>query len=194
MADIDINELQNITALADADELLAIVAGLGKNVTWAKVKELLTAQLPEATASSKGLLSNTVFNRIKHLNNSETLVLSIGEIVKLGRFTNSHNHGGSILFLIANSQNAASVHVHFCRAYLDGYFNFKAYVQGGSASYYNKFSLKKNGDYYDLYMHVSAGNSIPTKIDLIGLNSFEPDVKADNGASGFDIETNSIEI
>lgn len=58
MADIDINELQNITALADADELLAIANGLGKNITWAKVKELLTAQLPEATASSKGLKSH----------------------------------------------------------------------------------------------------------------------------------------
>lgn len=194
MADIDINELQNITALADADELLAIVAGLGKNVTWAKVKELLTAQLPEATVSSKGLLSNTVFNRIRHLNNSTGLVLSTGEIVKLGKFTNPHNNGGSILFLIANSQNAASVHVHFCRAYLDGYFNFKAYVQGGSTSYYNKFCLKKNGDYYDLYMRVSAGNSIPTHINLLGLNNFEPDIKADNGASGFDIEINSIEI
>ena len=56
MADIDINELQNITALADADELLAIVAGLGKKVSWAKVKELLAEQLPVATTTSKGLM------------------------------------------------------------------------------------------------------------------------------------------
>lgn len=62
MADIDINELQNITALADADELLAIVSGLGKNVTWAKIKELLIAQLPEATSDKKGLMSASMFS------------------------------------------------------------------------------------------------------------------------------------
>lgn len=64
MADIDINELQNITALADADELLAIVSGLGKNVTWAKVKELLTAQLPVVSNNNNGLMQSTVFNNL----------------------------------------------------------------------------------------------------------------------------------
>lgn len=67
MADIDINELQNVAALADADELLAIVAGLGKNVTWAKVKELLTAQLPDVQNSSKGFLSQRFFRIISGL-------------------------------------------------------------------------------------------------------------------------------
>lgn len=60
MADIDINELQNITALADADELLAIANGLGKNITWAKIKELLITQLPIASENTNGLLSKAM--------------------------------------------------------------------------------------------------------------------------------------
>lgn len=58
MAEKDIKDLENVTALANTDELLAIVAGLGRNYNWAKMKEQLIKELPEATTQSRGLLSS----------------------------------------------------------------------------------------------------------------------------------------
>lgn len=91
MADIDINELQNITALADADELLAIVAGLGKNVTWAKIKELLTEQLPVATENSNGLLSKAIFK-----DNLFAKGVVSGDNINTLTKTGAYVHGGPV--------------------------------------------------------------------------------------------------
>lgn len=67
MADIDIKDLGNAAALADTDQILAILNGLGQNITWARLKELLCTQLPEATKYSKGLFSGELYNAIYNL-------------------------------------------------------------------------------------------------------------------------------
>lgn len=56
MAEIDIKDLGDAAAIADTDQILAIINGLGKNINWARFKELLTAQLPVATLTTKGLI------------------------------------------------------------------------------------------------------------------------------------------
>lgn len=57
----DIKDLENVASLANTDELLAIVAGLGRNYNWAKMKEQLVKELPVATGNSNGLMSAEYF-------------------------------------------------------------------------------------------------------------------------------------
>lgn len=57
MAEIDINNLGDAVAIANTDDILAIINGLGKNLNWAKLKEQLVKELPVVTVNSNGLMT-----------------------------------------------------------------------------------------------------------------------------------------
>lgn len=64
MAEIDINNLGDAAAIADTDDILAIINGLGKNLNWAKLKEQLVKELPVVTEYSNGLMDRSDYKKI----------------------------------------------------------------------------------------------------------------------------------
>lgn len=117
----DIKDLENVASLANTDELLAIVAGLGKNFNWAKMKEQLTRELPVATNNSNGLMSASDYKMLS----VRTIYLSINQEANLGNLRCK-------LYCLSNSNSGSSA------IFFTNYFIGSIYIAGDN----NLFSEK----------------------------------------------------
>lgn len=132
MAEQDIKYLENVTSLANTDELLAIVAGLGKNINWANIKEQLAMELPIVTNNSNGIMNPFMFQSL---------------IPDLGRINDCNIKGQYSAVVSGGIKGAPNI---------EGAVVILSFKGGLPPAYYVQFAIGFNVSYFAMRRHIDT--------------------------------------